>query len=297
MNYFKQCLLCATVAFVAQGISYAAVFPDFIDYFNEEMEKNTKYGAWGYRLSAGTQYYSYKEVDGDNNRLMKISGAMAGFDTKVTNSFSNLTQSISGGYYKSINTKYEGQACTITPNTQQKNCFPYNASSNDYYYFTEYIINPHIVISRVHVGLDIGVGYRFAYNKYNDPNAYKREQHYVYYLAGLNIGAFIGSKVSITLNAQYRRLIRGWNKTYMTDIGYDSDLNFEQKNGSGYAASLMLSYNPNNKYSIFLKAYYQYWNILESDVKDGYKKGQFIGNYVEPNNYTHVIGLNIGIGL
>ncbi|RDU59087.1 hypothetical protein [Helicobacter marmotae] len=260
-------------------------------------QKTTKYympplDVLNYSLSALIESYSYKETE-DDKRLMKISGIMAGLRGGITHNVTPFfAHSLSMAYLMSAKTNYDGQVCAIG---NPSNCQAFSTDSKDSIYYVQYVLNPRVRVDLLNVGYNIGVGYRFLFNDINDDSAYRRAQHYLYYILGFNLGAQISRKISTQALVQYRGIVKAWNKTYMTDIDFDRDLSFNQPRGNGYYLALRGDYRANSKIAYFAKLYYEYWHILESDSKQGFRNGQAVGYYVEPNNYTQSIGLNLGL--
>ncbi len=249
--------------------------------------------SFNYELGVAAESYSYHETQ-NNEQVMKISGLMYGVQGGIThNVTSSFRHSLNAAYYTSANTRYDGHVCPNQGGRDQ--CQPYKVDSSDWFSFAQYMINPRVQIDDAIIGYNLGAGYRYLFNDVDSISAYRREQHYVYYLLGLDISAPLSPRVYASFMAQYRGLIKGWNKSYATDIGWDYDLSFTQTRGSGYYLALRGDYKYNRNSSYFMKIYYEYWNILDSDFQTAYQNGQSLGSYVEPNNYTHSIGVNVGL--
>ncbi|MCI6217091.1 MAG: hypothetical protein MR629_00895 [Helicobacter sp.] len=238
-----------------------------------------------YEIEGGLNYYDYREYNQRAHQIMKISGFMSGIQGKISHKYNPiLSHNISGGYYTSINTKYDGQLQDGTP---------YATDSKDYYYFAQYMLAPHINSGFLDFGIDTGLGYRFHHQK--DKVSYRRDQHYLYYILGVNASLNFKQNMTLTFIAQNQFMLKAWNKTYLTDIRYDRDILLNQKEGYGYYYALKLSYAPNNQISLFSTLYYQFWHLQDSDVKTAKDRQSQSKEFVEPRNKTHIIGLNVGV--
>ncbi|PAF53292.1 hypothetical protein BKH42_06650 [Helicobacter sp. 13S00482-2] len=150
------------------------------------------------------------------------------------------------------------------------------------------------------VTLYTGIGYRYLDNDIQNPPgqlvAYRREQSYLYMPFGLEAKFWLNNFIKFKLNGELRALLMGSNITHFTDLGWDNDAYFTQKNGSGSRVSLGVDFFITKKQSINVEAFFDYWNIKKSNLQEASRGGKFLGYYVEPDNNTKVFGVQIGYG-
>lgn len=241
-------------------------------------------------LYGNTQSYKYIEPN-----VMDIGGTLNGIGINASYSNQEVIQLFTGEYL-SGNLAYNGAECNMITGL----CTPIKANSKDWYAFGEYYVKP-IIGKDVDFTstLDIGVGYRFLQNKIDSTYAYTRKQSYLYLLFGGSIEYKLSNFFKVYGSAHYRYLIRGFNTSYMKELGYDNNLNFTQKEGQGVKFLLGLkldleSYNLNNY--LFVAIYFDWWTLDGSDIKTLYAQSGGIATFYEPKNNTQAIGLMIGTG-
>lgn len=243
-------------------------------------------------INGGVQQYSYTEFapqDEGGGKLMNISGMLwgvsAGANLQQSLQYTTIEQMIKFAYFGGLDTKYDGRI---------QDGAAYSAPSNDYYFFTEYHLMPHIIHNDFFVlKADLGIGHRFLHNEVE--TSYRRSQHYLYFSSGLDGEVFVSPRTSIFSKIHYLGLLQGWHKTYLTDVGYDRDLNFTQDFGYGYRVELGLKRLLINSLAVELSAYYEFWNIGASNFLTASKAGQKPTPFFEPHNHTHTYGVQVGI--
>lgn len=254
-----------------------------------KVSANTQNKPLSFFLDGSLQQYSYVEFAPDEeggNKLMEISGLLWGVNTGAILQNNWGEQILKFAYFSGINTRYDGQ----TQDTRQ----PYSAPSQNYYLYTEYQALPYLIQSdRFVLKADLGIGYRFLYNQ--TENTYRRTQHYLYTLLGLSAETFVSKRFSIITKISHMSLLRGWHTTFLTDIGYDRDLDFTQGFGQGYKVELGSSFALIRATRLELSLYYEFWNIAASNTLFATKGGSGAQRFIEPRNHTNVYGLKAGL--
>ncbi|WP_305862458.1 hypothetical protein [Helicobacter cholecystus] len=246
----------------------------------------------GGELNIGIDYYQYKEPN-----VMSISGPMLGVDGNFALGYKFFKFQLDGFFSSHLKKNaYKGGLF----NSVTGQSIPYNTDSEDWYLG---------VATRFGVAFNLngrevvfvygGFGYRYLHNMMIDQPgikaSYERGQEYIYFLAGLDGEIPINRVVSIIGELQYRQLIYGYQVSGMSDLGYDSDFYFTQTNGMGGRVSLGGKFYLPNQMAFKLKIYFDFWGIEDSDLVQGYRQGQLIGNFVEPKNTTKVVGMSLGL--
>lgn len=235
---------------------------------------------------------SYKYIEPS---VMDIGGMMSGLGLNASYSNHEVIQFLTAEYMQGALT-YNGETCNIITGS----CTPLTANSKDWYTFAEYYVKPIVGEDTDFVStLDFGLGYRFLHNRINSALGYTRKQSYIYLLAGASIEYKLSKLFKLYGSAHYRYLIRGFNTSYMQELGYDNNLNFMQKDGHGAKAIVGIKldlerYNLNNY--IFIAAYFDWWSLEGSDIQMLYNQGANIANFQEPKNNTQAFGVMIGTG-
>lgn len=96
------------------------------------------------------------------------------------------------------------------------------------------------------------------------------------------------------MKLHYVGLIKGWHKTFLTDIGFDRDLNLTQEFGRGYRIELGLKRFLAHSMTLELSLYYEFWNIGDSNFAYA-TKGNTPNRFYEPYNHTNVYGVQLGM--
>ncbi|MGC2517834.1 MAG: outer membrane beta-barrel protein [Burkholderiales bacterium] len=136
----------------------------------------------------------------------------------------------------------------------------------------------------------LGLGYRYLFNDLRGTSStgaigYRRYSTYVYVPLGLTTRFSAGESWVIAPTVEYDYLIRGTQKSQLTDAGLGfTDATNEQDKGRGYRLSLMVE----NGFWAF-GPWTQYWNIKDSDIVPiGFGRGA-----QEPRNQTREYGLEL----
>lgn len=238
-------------------------------------------GRFGFDIGLDYQNYIYKEPS-----VMHIDGTMQGIVGSISYLLEDNKHHLKAGTY-SDNLVYHGAKCNVM---NPYNCESFNAKSKDKYHYVEYAAQLLMNMEPdTPIWFNAGMGYRILDNKVFDSSAYRRKQSYLYATLGLSGEHYLTRKTMLYINAYYRMLLLGKNTSYMTDIGFDKNLNFSQKKGYG----ALLEVGVRHQLPLFilsLEAYADYWNIQKSDTAGGSINGVSVGSYIEPKNHTLALG-------
>lgn len=243
-------------------------------------------------INLGVDYYHYKEPD-----VMEIFGPMLSVDGSFGMGYKLFKFQLDGVFstYLGANT-YEGGLFNATTNQS----VTYSTDSQDWYLgISSRAGVAFSVAQREVVFIYAGFGYRFLHNKMIDkPNikaSYNRDQGYLYFLIGVDGEIPINKSFSLLAEVQYRQLIYGHQRSGMKELGYDEDFYFSQNDGFGGRVSVGGKFYFLNQMALKVRLYFDYWSIEKSSLVAGYQGGKFIGNFVEPRNFTKVIGVSAGV--
>lgn len=137
--------------------------------------------------------------------------------------------------------------------------------------------------------LTIGLGFRYLYNEIDSRSAYSREQSYLYLPITFQGNIFFTNNFSFNFEGIYRWIFYGFNTSHFRELGYDRDLDFINQKGDGIKISAGFTYR-----AITLKAYYEFYRVEESSVEELTFRGESKGHFIEPRNFTSIIGGMIG---
>lgn len=244
------------------------------------------------QFNLGIDYYHYKEPD-----VMEISGPMLSFDGSFGVGYKLFKFQLDGLFstYMGAN-KYDGGLFDATNNQT----IAYSTNSQDWYLNIASRAGLSLVVAQKEVAfIYAGFGYRFLHNKMIDQPSikasYDRDQGYLYFLVGVDGEIPINKSFSLLAEVQYRQLIYGHQYSGMKELGYDDDFYFSQNDGFGGRVSVGGKFYFLNQMALVMRLYFDYWSIEKSTLVSGYKGGKYVGTFVEPRNFTKVVGASIGI--
>ncbi|MCE3038053.1 hypothetical protein [Helicobacter anatolicus] len=238
----------------------------------------------------GIDYYHYEEP-----KVMNIHGPMINFygDFGITK---KLFKFQLDGYFATHfgANKYNGALQSHETQTRT----PYNAKSTDWYVgvSTKFGLNlwQH---NKELIFAYLGLGYRFLHNFVIDnpgvQASYFRNQGYLYLPIGIDGEIPINPKISLVGEFEYRFFLLGHNTSGFSDLGYDKDLYFIQKEGYGIRIGFGSKFYFDNGGALRVKVHYEYWGVENSNIVTATQNGVAKGNYVEPKNFTRSFGVSI----
>lgn len=243
-------------------------------------------------INLGIDYYHYKEPD-----VMEIFGPMLSVDGSFGVGYKMFKFQLDGLFstYLGANT-YEGGLFNATTNQS----IAYSTDSQDWYLGIASRAGVAFSVTQREVAfIYVGFGYRFLHNKMIDkPNikaSYDRDQGYLYFLIGVDGEIPLSKSFSLLAEVQYRQLLYGHQRSGMKELGYDEDFYFSQNDGLGGRVSVGGKFYFLNQVALKVRLYFDYWSIEKSSLVAGYREGKFISNFVEPRNFTKVIGVSAGV--
>lgn len=243
-------------------------------------------------INLGIDYYHYKEPD-----VMEIFGPMLSMDGSFGVGYKMFKFQLDGLFstYLGANT-YEGGLFNATTNQS----IAYSTDSQDWYLGIASRAGVAFSVAQKEVAfIYAGFGYRFLHNKMIDkPNikaSYDRDQGYLYFLIGVDGEIPLSKSFSLLAEVQYRQLLYGHQRSGMKELGYDEDFYFSQNDGLGGRVSVGGKFYFLNQIALKVRLYFDYWSIEKSSLVAGYQGGKFISNFVEPRNFTKVIGVSAGV--
>lgn len=243
-------------------------------------------------INLGIDYYHYKEPD-----VMEIFGPMLSIDGSFGVGYKMFKFQLDGLFstYLGANT-YEGGLFNATTNQS----IAYSTDSQDWYLGIASRAGVAFSVAQREVAfIYAGFGYRFLHNKMIDkPNikaSYDRDQGYLFFLIGVDGEIPLSKSFSLLAEVQYRQLLYGHQRSGMKELGYDEDFYFSQNDGLGGRVSVGGKFYFFNQIALKVRLYFDYWSIEKSSLVAGYQGGKFISNFVEPRNFTKVIGVSAGV--
>lgn len=138
----------------------------------------------------------------------------------------------------------------------------------------------------------LGIGYRYLFNDIRgrtSTNAagYRRTSQYTYVPIGTIYRLTLESNARLSTTLEYDHLIKGRQKSYLSDTAIAGYGDLVNKQGSGYGIRGSMYYEKN---SWSFGPWFHYWNISQSDTATA---GTFTG--FEPANRTTEFGLRLGL--
>jgi hypothetical protein len=144
-----------------------------------------------------------------------------------------------------------------------------------------------------------GFGFRMLFDANGEnlsstgASGYDRQSEYLYLPLGVTGNIRLG-KWGFRPTAEYDYLIQGWQTSYLSQVGFDNNIENRQNTGYGLRASLMIA-PPVNFYNFSFGPYVRYWSIHDSDVQTLYFGGVPVATGLEPGNNTLEYGLEASL--
>ncbi|MFN4349398.1 MAG: hypothetical protein ACK4F6_01165 [Hylemonella sp.] len=229
----------------------------------------------------GIQVSSYRyEEDRNGSFLMSLEGKKLG----LTGSF---TQAYGDNQYWGGDLRYaSGNADYTSASTGEKSANP------DSYVDARVTFGKDFDVGSQVLSPYTGLGYRYLNSDlrgYSTTGAagYRRTSHYIYLPVGVTHRFRMGPDARFATTVEYDYLLQGMQRSYMTDLGYNSDLNNQQRNGHGLRLSLAYEAE-----SWSAGVFYHYWNIADSDI-GVYTSPSLVYAGYEPHNITREVGVQV----
>lgn len=161
------------------------------------------------------------------------------------------------------------------------------------------VITPNVILNtRATVGFKLfdsgliirpysGFGIRYLVDDLSQPapdTGYRREQAYFYLPIGLQSIFRLTSGWRLECQAEYDYLLEGRNWSH--DGVLDEGITFTQDTGDGFRVLVALASSDSNEWVFRVEPFFEYWNIADSDIVDG---------YMEPRNHSAMTGLRFSL--
>ncbi|MBU2590886.1 MAG: hypothetical protein ABIJ24_05655 [Nitrospinota bacterium] len=233
----------------------------------------------GYEIGLQISSYKYEEeVDGEF--FMSNEGNKFGLVGNATNTIGYNSYLVTEFRIASGDVDYTGSG---TKSGNFDRLWELRITGGQDYEREGYVISPYT-----------GLGVRSLFNDLRGTTStgavgYRRDSEYWYLPVGVTHRFRISADSRISTNLEYDYLIRGAQKTYLSDAdpGYD-DLVNEQKDGYGLRLS-----SAHETSSLSVGLFYNYWNIADSESETTIYYGIPTGTGTEPKNETNEFGVQI----
>ena len=232
-----------------------------------------------YTLGAELSNYRYVEPG-----LIAHSGFMLGIFGQMTWAYlPNLVGTTSANLvWGELN--YEGSLCDVNTNV----CTDYRAKTID---VIGRVTHRLVYLIRDDLSFFIGPGFRILVDKGRGEGFYTRTGTYLFAPVGINF-----NYQNFNFDFEYDFFIAGSMKSNLSEVNKTfGDIRHKQSVGSGHKITLTrridgVAINP-----VAASLYYESWTIGASDSEELLINKQPSGNFfIEPKNFTQVIGLQIG---
>ncbi|MFH2058893.1 MAG: hypothetical protein ABIJ59_08325 [Pseudomonadota bacterium] len=150
--------------------------------------------------------------------------------------------------------------------------------------------------TRVKITPFTGIAYRFlqddSSNELTTTNniGYLRESNYVYSPFGIKIDMPLNDGWHLKPAFEYDLFWFGEQESYLGYVAGYEDITNDQESGYGWRASLALT-KKTRAVGYGVELFYRYWDIDDSEIT----RDRFGRSWIEPDNETSEIGLNLSI--
>jgi hypothetical protein len=249
-------------------------------------------------MGSEVSFYRYQEPQPVG---IKIQGPMYGYfadyayrpaDPNFFNNFLTNVYMLQARYASSHDLEYSGDG-VIKGKFGQSMEFR-GLIGKDYFIGTNSIVTPYFGFGYRYL-LDLGNG---EINSTGTSYAYDRKSHYCYLPLGGNAVIEMPDNWEVGLNAEYDILLKGWEKSYLSDgdqfTGYNNpNVTSDQAQGFGVRGSIKFL-KRGAKVDFYIEPYIRYWNIDQSKIETEMVDGQLL-SLAEPDNNTIEVGSKFGI--
>lgn len=174
------------------------------------------------------------------------------------------------------------------------NVTPLKAGANDYIIVAR--AKPEVALlghSESNFYLNAGLGYRYLNDRVNSTSGYQREVAYLFFPVGTRAEFKVNDRFGLGWDLEYDFFWYGKVKSHLSDTSSSNpDVVNTQAAGYGYRAMIEFKFLTELG-SIFVKPYYQWWSLENSD------RAPYINNQVliEPKNSSSMGGVIFEIGI
>lgn len=239
---------------------------------------------WGYN------YYRYSEPG-----VMKIQGNLHSVFAKLSYLGSNSGVEANFSHNFDVNTKYFGSTMSGTPLD--------SIPSKDTFWDADVRFGKRMnFLAKNYDGLAyIGFGYRYLKNKVSNQGGYTREQIYYYVPMGFYaIDKMLLENLFARYGIEFRYAFLGTNKSHIGEVNPSFNprvLHFTQKHNFGLKVYTGFEYRISGSFGVFIQTSADYWYVKKSSSARANwidSNQQYQGEFIEPNNNTIKIGIEVG---
>jgi len=276
----------------------------------------------GHEVNLSVSSYTYKEPGAQS---ISIHGTKIGGEYTGTLSLNRRQHWFAQGDVRGTigNVTYDGWCYpfVITPNNRSPNGYELDfgdaspcveTGDQDWYVEARALVGKDLIGQKWALSPSAGLGLRHLSNGTTGTAGYRTDD-YLYLPVAMTARTRIASHDALSVNVEYDRLIRGWQKTRDSELGGGdvpatttapgstvdgfTDISFSQSGGWALRASV--KYQVTRYWSV--EPYYFRWNVSPSPVS--YETATFTVNHVtareqlgayEPLNVTDEFGVRLG---
>lgn len=233
-----------------------------------------------YTLGLELNHYQYTEPD-----LIAHSGFMLGVYGEMTWLYLPNLSGVTYGKLVSGELNYEGSLCDVNTNV----CSGYKAKTID-------------VIARVthrfeysvqeNLSFFLGPGFRLLVDRGRGEGFYTRTGSYFFIPTGFHL-----DYQNFILDFEYDVLISGTMNSKLSEVNKTfGDIRHKQTVGSAYKVMLTKQLDGFTSQPLVVTLYFESWTLESSEPEQLLINNQPSGNYfIEPKNYSQMLGLQIGL--
>ncbi|MCB9072751.1 MAG: hypothetical protein H6623_03950 [Bdellovibrionaceae bacterium] len=142
----------------------------------------------------------------------------------------------------------------------------------------------------------VGALYRLLID-FNDPSTsdYQRDQSYFSIPIGGDVLVSLDSGY-MSAGAVFTTSFSGKNKTHLSQVGGNKDLNLTQNSGRGLLANISYFYTQ-ARFPWYISIVYNEWHIEPSSTEVATIPNVGTKTFIEPKNQTHAFGVRVGMTL
>lgn len=232
-----------------------------------------------YTLGAELNNYRYVEPG-----LIAHSGFMLGVFAEMTWTYFLNLNGITSANIVWGELNYDGSLCDVNTNI----CTDYQAKTID---VISRVTHRFVYLIKDDFNFFIGPGFRILIDKGRGDGFYTRTGNYFFLPLGINF-----NYQNFNFDFEYDFLLSGTMKSKLSEVNKTfGDVRHKQSVGSGHKITLNRKMDDLAVRTITASLYYESWNFADSDPEQLLINNQPSGNFfIEPKNFTQVIGLQLG---
>ncbi len=228
-------------------------------------------------LGLELNHYRYVEPG-----LIAHSGLMLGISGELAIRYLDQLEGVTAAQVVFGELTYDGSLCDVNTNV----CSDYKAKTSDIIAKVSHRVD---YLSDFGIHFFIGPGFRFLIDKGIGSGFYTRIGNYLYAPIGFN---FLFK--DIKFDFEYDVFISGSMYSKLSEVNKTfGNVRHTQTTGSGHKVTLSRRIDDLTTVPLVASLYYESWTVGDSNTEELQVNGQPSGNFfIEPKNFTQVIGLN-----